>query len=227
MGDVTILIPWHWGSECSARQAAVNWVIARYRPYVLGDSDAVVLSRPDLGDEWCKARAIRSVLPGARDIVVVADADSWCDGVPEAVQAVRDGAPWAVPHKKVHRLTPLATADVLAGCRRPEALPTVKKPYRGHAGGGILVARRETLEDVPPDRRFTGWGSEDCAWRDALRTLAGMEWRESGKPLIHLWHPPAERNGRHETSPENHALQSRYVEARGDVAAMRELVDGG
>lgn len=226
MGDVTVIIPWHWGLECRDRTAALDWVLGRYADLLLGDASAVALSRPRDG-EWCKAAAIRGEFERCRDIVIVGDADSWCDGIGAAVQAVRDGAPWAVPHQKVHRLTPIATAEVLRGCRQPAALPTIQRPYRGHAGGGILVARRETLEDVPPDRRFTGWGSEDCAWRDALRTLAGMEWRESKEPLIHLWHPPAERDGKHETSPENHALQGRYVAARGNVGAMGELVDGG
>jgi len=226
LGDVSVIVPWHWGLECDHRTAALNYVLGRYSGYLLGDASALAVSPPSDG-EWCKGGAIRSALPDAREIVIVNDADSWCDGIGEAVQAVREGAPWAVPHEKVHRLTPIATGELLAGCRAPEALATEKRPYRGHAGGGILVARRETLEQVPPDRRFTGWGSEDCAWRDALRTLVGMEWRQSGKPLIHLWHPPVLRDGKHETSPGNHALQGRYVAARGDVEAMRELVAEG
>jgi hypothetical protein len=226
VGDVSVIVPWDWSRGCDHRAAGLNYVLGRYSGYLLGDASAMTLTRPRAG-VWCKGAAIRSALSESREIVIVNDADSWCDGIAEAVQAVRDGAPWAVPHEQVHRLTPIATGELLSGCRRPEALDTEKRPYRGHAAGGILVARRETLEEVPPDVRFTGWGSEDCAWRDALRTLVGHEWRESGKPLIHLWHPPVLRDGKHETSPVNHALQGRYVAAREDVEAMRELVAGG
>jgi hypothetical protein len=77
---------------------------------------------------------------------------------------------------------------------------------------------------VPPDARFTGWGGEDAAWRDALRCLAGMEWREGTAPLFHLWHPPAPRDGYRHGSPEHRELVRRYGEARRDPLAMRVLL---
>jgi hypothetical protein len=104
-------------------------------------------------------------------------------------------------------------------------MPCAKRPYRGIAGGGIVVLPAATLAAVPPDPRFVGWGAEDPAWRDALRCLVGMEWRRTRAPLFHLWHPPAlDEYGDHRASPENGALAARYKAARTDPGAMRELM---
>src|SRR5581483_2655576 len=125
---------------------------------------------------WCKAAA---VMDGARQahghLVVVA------------------GAEWAIPHDQVHRLDRGATTDVVAGSWDPDHLKRVEqRPYRGHAGGGILVMPASSLDRVPPDPRFVSWGQEDDSWALALTTLVGRPWR-GFSPLWHLWHPPQER----------------------------------
>ena len=75
----------------------------------------------------------------------------------EMQRAVEDGAPWAIPHQNVHRLTREATEAVLGGAQ-PDRQPLEQRAYRGIEGGGILVARREVMLSTPMDPAFTGWG---------------------------------------------------------------------
>ena len=220
---VTVVIPWQSNGD-PHRARALTWLARRFveRPF----GYALTIPTLELHEQWSKPRAI---LEGARaahgDIVVVHDADVWCEALPEAIEAVRAGAPWAIPHYRVHRLTPESTEVVLAGHEPDEGMPTVKRPYRGVGGGGIVVLPLDTLRAIPPDVRFVDWGGEDGAWRDALRCLAGPEWRESRAPLFHLWHPPAlDARGVHEAPEANGLLAARYNSARHRPDVMRALI---
>lgn len=159
------------------------------------------------------------------EILILADADVWCDGINAALTATEAGAAWAVPHLKVHRLTPDATAAALAGAD-PLNQPTECQPYEGMLGGGLVVVRRDVLLEVPFDRRFVGWGREDCAWREAMLTMVGKPWRGKAR-LIHLWHPPQPDFGAMRTSsrnPTSEALYVRYHAARGHRDQMAALL---
>lgn len=172
---------------------------------------------------WVKAAAVMPVVATtAADIVVVADADVWCDGIQLAVDQVAEHGGWARPGKAVHRLTEDATRDLV---ERDDLniWGLVERPYRGVDGGGIVVARRETLLDVPMDPRFEGWGQEDRAWGVALYNLAPQHW--FGKaPLIHLWHPLPQRMDREYGNPQGRALWERYVAAAERPQLLRELL---
>jgi hypothetical protein len=170
-----------------------------------------------------------SVTADADEIVVVADADCWTDGILDAVLAVNAGAAWAVPHKAVHRLTEKSTDRLLAGHHDPLALEVEAcevngdGPYNGFHGGGIVVVRRDVLLEVPFDPRFLGWGGEDASWRDAMLTLVGTPWC-GREPLFHLWHPPQPRLSRKVGSRESAALRTRYVRANRKPKQMRALL---
>lgn len=166
-----------------------------------------------------------AVAASRADIVVIADADCWTDGLHEAVRAVLAGESWAVPHRAVHRLSEGGTANVLAGIP-PAGQPLEQRPYLGVETGGITVLHREFALSVPMDARFVGWGQEDESWGMALRTLLGPPWRGSA-PLWHLWHPPQERATRRRGSEGGWVLRCRYALARGDVNLMRHLVEEG
>lgn len=177
----------------------------------------------DAPGPWNKAAAVmRAARASDADIVIVADADVWTTAIAAAVDAVLVGAPWAVPHARVHRLTEAATAAVRAGQHHIN-LETVEPPYRGVAGGGIVVLPRDTLLEVPLDVRFEGWGQEDVSWAIALHTLAGRAWRGSAD-LIHLWHPPQPRVSRRTGSLAGSRLARRYAAARGNPDQMRALL---
>lgn len=206
------------------------------------DADVILCTDTTTGEgPWCKAAAVEDGMLSSRfdaDIVVVHDADCWSDGLADAVSNVaesltrRNIPQWAIPHGDVHRLTPAATAEVLAGRDPHPGMPLVPhhdgghtRPYGGMAGGGIVVLTRDAYEQVPLDPRFLGWGGEDESWGLALTTLLGPPWRGDA-PLYHLWHPPEERLNRHVGSAATRALTVRYQYAAKDgPAAMRALVD--
>lgn len=211
------------------RTDALAWTTTRWRRLGLEPSLGV-LDSPD----WCKAEAVRQAITDRpSQIVVIADADCWSDGIPEAINRVCNGAPWVIPHHKVHRLSLEATTDVLAG-REPheqmpldpfhEGLPGIA--YAGVMGGGIVVCRRDVYEQCPLDPRFVGWGQEDEAFGLALRCLYGPPVRLSA-PLWHLWHPPQPRLNRGTGSEAGLALYRRYSKAKRRPDEMRALIDEG
>jgi hypothetical protein len=209
---VEVIVP--FAGDCQHRRSALNFITGRY-PWPVTIAEG--------GDPWCKAAAVMpAIARSAAEIVVMADADVWCDRIGEAVDAVRDGAAWAIPHRGVFRLTEPATRDVLAG-GAPDLQAICEPAYLGLEGGGIVVARREHLLDVPMDPRFVGWGQEDSSWGYALRTMLGRPARRPGQ-LVHLWHPPQPRATRKRGSDASWQLGRRYHHALDDPAAMRQLL---
>jgi hypothetical protein len=217
--SVEVLIPWR--GSCVHRGRAINWVLDRYADR---HPDWRLLLAPDVGPgPWVKGRATAAAADVTEgDIVIVADADVWCEGIEYAVDAVIAGNPWAIPHHRVNRLTPAATDRVLAG-GSPWQEETEERPYIGICGGGLVVLRRATLLSIPIDHRFEGWGGEDISWGLALNCVAGRPWRGVA-PLVHLWHPAQQRRTRRHGSVENEMLRRRYFAARRDPDRMRDLL---
>lgn len=174
---------------------------------------------------WCKAAAVAYCLEQTTgDILVIADADSLCDRVADAVEVVELGAPWSMPHERIHRLTMEATNTVLAGEQPSTTMATVERHYPGKFGGGIVVLPRDTYQQIPLDHRFIGWGQEDDALGLALDTLAGPCVRLDA-PLFHLWHQAPPRATRVKGNDAGWALYRRYAAARRKPDAMRALID--
>lgn len=149
--------------------------------------------------DWCKGEAIEDALTrSTADVLVIMDSDCLVpkEALDQAVALVQDGAPWAIPHNLVHRLSAQTTEHYLTR-PLPERLmaPTeqgtlTRNPYVGYAGGGILVVRRVHYEAVGGmPFAFRGWGSEDQAFALILDTLIGKHVRGTAD-LIHLWHEP-------------------------------------
>jgi len=206
-----VIVPFH--GDCPYRLVALDWVREQHEwPVTVAAG----------GEPWVKAAAIGPAIEASKaDVLVIADADCWTDGLPEAVRAVELGAPWAKPHALVHRLTEESTRSFMAG---EPWTGLDQEPYRGVAGGGFVVARRETLLEIPMDPRFVGWGQEDIAWAVALHTLAGPAWLGDAD-LIHLWHPPQKRLSRMWGSTESKRLLRRYVAAKSKPDLMRSLIE--
>jgi hypothetical protein len=186
------------------------------------------------GQPWCKGVAVACALrhqpPSA--VLVVADADVICPGVDDAVHIISTGqAQWAMPHQRVNRLTPAASAAILAGAPLPTAAhlagpATVAQSYKGAEGGGMVVLPTDVYQRVPLDTRFTGWGQEDTSWALALRVLAGRPWRSPMAPLLHLWHPPEPRVNVWQGCAANVALYYRYratTTTEGMLAILAEM----
>lgn len=173
---------------------------------------------------WCKAAAVADAVSRADGTtLVVADADVMCDTIRTAVDLVAGPGPhrWAVPHRRVHRLSTAATATLLQGGPLPppptgrprhnrgQQFGTFGESYTGTVGGGLVVVARDLYDLVPLDPRFRGWGQEDAAWGRALTVVAGRCWR-GPDPLWHLWHPPQARMTRAVGNPAGLALYRRY-----------------
>jgi hypothetical protein len=218
---VSVVVPRTPGT-CEHRDRAWQWVKARYA----AAHPAWEVVEGFGGDPWCKAAAVDDGLQKASgDVLVVADADCWTDGLPEAVDLL-DDAPWVVPHLTVHRLTREATDKVLAGAEPGAVHDFDQAPYHGWAGGGFVVIRRADYERAPMDPRFEGWGLEDASFAIAADELVGPH-RRLGWPLWHLWHPPQERMNRRIGNARSEALWRRYRRSRGRRDRMEALVEEG
>lgn len=206
---------------CPHRLQAFHWTLERW-------ADAgypVAVHGADDGESWVRAHDVTPMVEkSTADVVIVADADCWTDGIDDAVAAVTDGAPWAVPHLMLCRLAPTATERVLAGEAPEDQDEFAERPYKGFETGTMFVIRRDVYLDCPLDPRFVGWGQEDQALSLALRALHGAPWRGTA-PLFHLWHPPQPRRSRGIGNDQNLALYRRYKAARTDPARMRLIVD--
>jgi hypothetical protein len=218
-GQVSVVIPFR--PDGAERDRNLAWVLDRLRTE---HPDWQVHIEVDETDQpFNRAALLRSgVAKCMGDIIVAHDGDVWCPDLPQAVQQVRNGSPWAIPHTNVHRLTPDATTGFLAGGGPSDDLD--EPAYVGTASGGAAVITREAFHQVPPDDRFAGWGGEDQAWGRALWTLIGAPWR-SEEPLWHLWHPPQQRKTRDYGNEANLALERRYRAANGNPLAMRALIE--
>lgn len=222
---VSVLVPWRAG--CPYREKAWEWVQARYAEH---HPDWEIVTGSCADGPYNRAAAILdAACRSSGAVLVVADADVYCDSAPALEHLQASG--WAIPHLLLHRLSEGATLRVLRGEDwRGQPLsndnPQDSKPYRGHETGTLFVIERELLAEVPPDRRFVGWGSEDTAWAAALNTLAGKPWRGRAD-LVHLWHPPQPRLNRVVGNEASRLLLRRYNNARRAPALMRDLIEEG
>lgn len=226
--SVSVLIPWRSG--CDWREAALRWVIAHYRATC---PDWQIVTGECAPGPFNRSEAILDAAARAdEDMFVIADGDVWCNPT-EMVIAIdhAEQSGWAIPHRLIHRLSPDSTLKVLGGVKwrgLPLSFdnPQDRRPYEGFEAGTLLVMPRATLELVPPDVRFVGWGQEDQAWAAALRTLVGRPWRGTAD-LVHLWHPAQPRQTRAVGSSDSFSLWREYAMARNRPARMRALVDAG
>lgn len=219
MSQVAVLVPWRGGDP--TREAAWGYV-RRWWAATHPGWPVITGACPD--GPWSKGAAIADALARATaEVLVLADADVWCDRVDLAVDAVESGrARWAVPHRLVHRLDRQSTAAVINGQIPVEQAQVEQRPYPGYLAGGLTVIDRRLLTEAPVDPRFCGWGQEDEAAAAAWTVLAGRPWRGRAD-LWHLWHTPPQRLSRSVGSLASVALLARYRQAT-TPARMRRLL---
>lgn len=212
---VTVVIPYRANSP--ERAMALDWVLGRWSQ----TGYQILIGEPDT-DAWCKGAAVwDGVRRALGDILVVADADVWCDGIEDAF-GLLDPAGWVMPHARVHRLSAVSTRALLED--RPGVRSYARPPYMGKRGGGLVILRRRDYLRVPIDPRFVGWGQEDDAWGLALSTLLGPP-RRGEADLLHLWHPPEPRLAPAIGSEDGWLLYRRYRRAQHRPERMRSIVE--
>lgn len=207
-----VLVPWRPDdAERSRNWAWLKTQWAKHYP------DWEIVEGHCLEGPWVKALAVQDALTRTTaDTLVIADADIWCPDTHLAVKAVKNGAAWAIPHRKVYRLTETPSRQLIDSNLTWETLgypKTTQPPYQGLPGGGLVVIRRDLYEQAPFDPRFVGWGGEDSAAGIAWTALAGPA-RRGNAPLWHLWHEPQPRLSRVAGSHESMALLNRYKTSR-------------
>jgi hypothetical protein len=216
---VEVIISWRPGDP--QRERNLRWVLEKWER--VGWS--VTLTGQGNTGPWCRAADVTpAVEASSADIIVVADADCWTDGIHDAVDAVQRRAPWAVPHLMLCRLGPTATDLVLAGGRPEDQDEFSERPYKGHPAGTLFVIPRATYLDLPLDPRFVGWGQEDDAANLCWSLLLGKPWRGTA-PLWHLFHEPQPRRSRGIGNDANLQLYRRYKAARHHPDRMQALVN--
>lgn len=217
MTDVAVVVPLRL--DCPYRERA--WTFVRARFAVQHPSWQVVTATDD-GEPFSKSSAVmRAVRDIDCDVVIVHDADVWCDGLADCLPYLQISR-WAVPHYEVLRLSEYATHETYN--YPEEAQIDLVERHRGVIGGGIVALQRDIIDEIPLDPRFRGWGGEDISWGHALRTLVGDAWRGRA-PLYHYWHPPAPRLSRSVGSEESYRLTLRYCDASRNRDQMRVIVD--
>ena len=218
---ISFIVPWTPG--CAHREAAWRWVRNKIKATYLGAEIVGVSCGTD--KTFRKASAMREAGRKAKgDVLVFTDADVWSPSLPEALDVVGvQGGNWCSPAFIVHRLDQPTTAKVLSGALdlddiRPSGIAKAK-------AGGIVVLSRKAFERCPPDARFVGWGCEDGAWGMALEHVVGPP-HQIRDVLWHLYHPrelPEQKGNL--ANPASEALYARYMQAVGNPAAMRRLVE--
>lgn len=219
---VSVVVPWRPSPD---RVAVWAWLRARWAA-THPDWELVEGTCPD--GPWRKGVAVADGVARAQgEVLVIADADVWTDGVDEAVRLVTAGAVgWATPHHLLRRLSALATEQVLESGGWPTVRTSftyAERPYPAHPGGGVVVTTKAGYAQAPIDPRFAGWGQEDDAWAVALRLLLGREWRGTAD-LWHLWHTAQPRQSRSMGSTASAALHRRYLGAKSSPRAMAGLI---
>lgn len=228
MADVSVLIPYH--EDSAQRAKLLDHVLKWWRQHMPAEWE-VIIGGCD-SEEWCKAEAYADALRGATgQYLIFADADVMTPGAPVAVQALRDGWPWARSHDLVVRLNSQTTEELIhnspavswsAKTFAESPLCWEDWPYEQRAAGAGVAVQRDVYENVPHDPRFLGWGCEDEAWGIALQVMYGQEAKVRGMPCIHLWHPPQPkelRNG----ALKSQVLLAQYRAARHQPEAQMEM----
>lgn len=230
---VTVIIPYRPDGQSEHRRASFEFVKAWYRTMF---PEWQVCSGDNPGVDWRKGAAIAEALRWASGrVLVIADADCIVSraALLVATSAVASGnAPWVVPHKYVYRLNDADSRRFIEDGPRSDvrgevAGKTVRPPYVGYAGGGILVVRRDRYEatgGIPRD--FIGWGGEDESLAVILDTFVGKHARLDDD-LIHLWHHEQGGRMRGRQWQQNMELARRIKQAGRDPDELWAVLRGG
>jgi hypothetical protein len=159
---------------------------------------------------------------GDWDVALLGDADTIedVDAVHRAASTGEVTIPWTTRLK----LSRPGTQKAIS--RGPEAVaPRDRDRGDNSRGGGSIVVPRAAWDAVGGmDERHVGYGNEDLSFRAAIETLVAPIGHVDGT-CLHLWHRPARYVGTDRAAtPGNRELWERYKAAKGNRAAMEDLI---
>ncbi len=212
-----MIIPWR---EQESRRYALRLVQSWYADNL---PDALVILADAPGDPFnlSASRNLGMRMASDADVVILNDADTIPDIAPlrAAIEECQSSGAVHLPYTQYRSLMLLGTQEYLRGVPQEEC---------GHlvvdgACSGVYVTTPETWwMHGGQDEHFRGWGFEDAAWLAAHRTLLGMDPVRHEGNVYAFHHEGAVKEG-----PQYEANAARcfhYLEAEGDVEAMRKLV---
>lgn len=218
--QTAIVIPWReQPSRIAARDAVAAW-FAENMP------DAPIFWT-DTADEPFNLSACRNAglrAASGASVVVICDADTIPELKPlqDAIAACRETGLVHLPYDEYRSLRVDGTNQFLSGT------PLRLCNYIGVGGAvsGVYVTTPETWwKHGGQDDHFRGWGFEDAAWYTAHTTLLGHEPVRHHGRVYAMHHESSAKEG-----PQYEANAARcyhYLQASGDVEAMRKLVFDG
>lgn len=217
-----VCMPWRDSGD-PHRRRTMEWTTARWRSYGF---DVIHAPDDDGNARWNASQARNNAAkPANARALIFADSDVMVrrETIEEAV-SLCFVTPWVVPHENVYRMSETSTT-MLMECdgELPDPGQTIRQPYKGIEGGGLMVITPGQYRTVGGyDEDFEGWGSEDEAFGLAARTLIGKPHRMAS-PLWHLYHPPGLRQ-KSDGYFDNRLRLRMYEQALGDPEAMGRLV---
>lgn len=170
------------------------------------------------------ARAINaSIKEATGDAVAIFGADHLPDRwLLDDMAAQLAHHPWAMPYGRVSYATENTTEALLAGQIGDSEL---EWGASAEVCKGIWFLHRDILADLNGlDPLFEGWGWGDDAFNDVLATFHPGP-RQGNATLRELWHPSGWRD-LSDTNPNRARYETLYRPARGNPAAMREVLAG-
>lgn len=217
MRGVTVALPW--------RPAGCQWRTASQRRVADHWAGWDTLWLDDGTVPFSRARSVNLAEAADWDVLVIADADTLIDHaqVERAAEAAAEAPGMVLAYDRYRYLGKRMTRRIWDGYTG-DWNPGVAFTLKGTVSSCLAVSRTTWDTVAGFDPRFVGWGSEDCAFERACRTLTAETRRIPG-PVWHLWHPTDPTNDRSTpTLQANRALDRRYQAAELDPTAMAALI---
>ena len=220
MTRVLVGIPWRSQPH---RVYAHSLVVERYRDVLPG---AAIVDVDTAHEPFCLAgcrnEIVRRAEAGGYDIAVIGDADTLVEPGPllAAIQGAANDTRVHLPYDQYRSLREDGTRQHLAGTPLDQCNHLV---VDGACSGVYVTTPATWWAHGGQDESFLGWGFEDAAWRAAHRTLLGCDPVRHPGAVYSLHHQSAAKEGQQYTA--NAARCYRYLQAEGDVEAMRALVE--
>jgi len=210
---VSVLIPWRTDNGARERVWSHCERLWNVLPYEL------VIGTDSHEGPFCPARAFNDAARKATgEVFVLYGADHLPDQsrVDWAAKQLETNQ-WCGLYSSTVHYSQTSTNAILSGWH-PDRVPPAEFETVHPFCIAVIGIRADAW--IPFDERFTGWGSEDTAWRLALSSLYGPTVEPPTEPLRALWHPPAPKDH----AEDNYQLLQEYVDAA-NGKRMREHLE--